>query len=143
MPLGWPMADGHQVTCQLLQPPTALPGIWSFCQGTTTLLSLLAWVILSRGIWPHQLLGIGKDCSLVAPNELGSSWGAVGGSRVALLSEGAGRPMGASPTLLLRPGRLRHGSLSIAALPLGKPGSAQQRSHLNSSPSPAPFTALP
>lgn len=37
-----------------------------------TLLNLLAWVIFSKGIWPREVPGMGKDFFLVAPNGLGS-----------------------------------------------------------------------
>lgn len=90
--------------------PRLSPAFWTLCRGMAMLLNLLVWVIFSRGIWPHEPPGMGKDCS---PNGLGSSWVVVGGSSVALLCEGAGRPMGcltypptkaweASPHLLQR-----------------------------------------
>lgn len=59
-----------------------------------TLLNPLAWTVFPKGIWPHQLPGMGRDHSPAAPIGLGCVWVAAEGVLVALLCEEVDGPMG-------------------------------------------------
>lgn len=88
-------------SCSLADYHTFLQAFWGFCQCMATLLNPLAWTVFPKGIWPHQLSGMGRDHSPAAPIGTGCVWVAAGGGLVALLC-----PWGSWPTLQLRLGRL-------------------------------------
>lgn len=97
MSLEWPVALAHWVTTRLF-----LQAFWGFCQCMVTLLNPLAWTVFPKGIWPHQLPGMGRDhCSCTHWHwlSLGGCWRWFGGSAV-----WRGR-WGPWPTLQLRLGR--------------------------------------